>query len=109
MAGALYLVSGAIFPLAILPFPAQALGLLTPLTWWAAGTRAALFAGALDSVGGPGSMFEALAGHAAPTSLEVFTALLVTGALGTLAAVGVFRVSDRRAREYGLLDQTTGS
>lgn len=109
VAGALYLLSGAIFPLAVLPLPAQALGLLTPLTWWVAGTRAALFPGGFDSIGGAGSTFATLAGHPVPTSAEILAALLLTGALGTLAAIGVFRVSDRRAKEFGLLDQTTGS
>jgi hypothetical protein len=36
-------------------------------------------------------------------------ALLVTGAMATLAAVLVFRASVRRAKDRGLLDQTTGS
>jgi hypothetical protein len=36
-------------------------------------------------------------------------ALLGTGVLVTLAATGVFRVSERRAKDRGLLDQTTGS
>ena len=40
---------------------------------------------------------------------ESFTALLATGAVATLAAIAVFRTSDRRAKDRGLLDQTTGS
>ena len=43
-------------------------GLLTPLTWWIAGIREALFPGGPDSIGGPGSLFEALSGHANPTA-----------------------------------------
>jgi hypothetical protein len=35
--------------------------------------------------------------------------LLATGAVATLGAVAVFRASDRRAKDRGLLDQTTGS
>jgi hypothetical protein len=35
--------------------------------------------------------------------------LLATGAVATLAAVAVFRTSDRRAKDRGLYDQTTGS
>ena len=34
---------------------------------------------------------------------------LATGALVTLAATGVFRASERRAKDRGLLDRTTGS
>jgi len=56
-----------------------------------------------------GSLFADLFGRAAPSALEIVLALLVTGALVTLAATGVFRWSERRARDRGLLDQTTGS
>jgi len=35
--------------------------------------------------------------------------LLATGALVTLAATVIFRASERRAKDRGLLDQTTGS
>jgi ABC-2 type transport system permease protein len=109
VAGAMFLVTGAVFPLAVLPSPVQAIGLLAPLTWWMAGVRQALFPGGVSSVGGAGSLFEQLAGHPVPTPLETCLSLLATGALVTLAATGVFRWSERRARERGLLDQTTGS
>jgi ABC-2 type transport system permease protein len=109
VAGAMFLISGAVFPLAVLPPPIQALGLATPLTWWIAGVREALFPGSLSSVGGPGSLFEGLVGRASPEPLEIIAALLATGALVTLAATGIFRWSERRARDRGLLDQTTGS
>jgi hypothetical protein len=35
--------------------------------------------------------------------------LLATGAVVTLAAMLAFRVSDRRAKDKGLIDRTTGS
>jgi len=108
-AGALFLVTGAVFPLAVLPAPVQVVGLLTPLTWWIAGTREALFPGGPDSIGGPGSAFQALLGSAAPSTGEVVLALLVTGTLATLGALAVFRISDRRAKRAGLYDRTTGS
>jgi hypothetical protein len=50
-----------------------------------------------------------LTGAAAPTSAQIVLALLVTGAMATLAAGLVFRASVRRAKDRGLLDQTTGS
>jgi ABC-2 type transport system permease protein len=109
VAGALFLVSGAVFPLAVLPAPIQAIGLLTPLTWWIEGVREALFPGGLAAVGGSGSLFASLAGHERPHELLTFIALLATGAVATLAAIAVFRTSDRRAKDRGLLDQTTGS
>jgi ABC-2 type transport system permease protein len=108
-AGALFLVTGAVFPLAVLPPPVQLVGLATPLTWWIAGIREALFPGGPGSIGGPGSAFEGLAGHPQPTSAEIVVALLVTGTLATLAALAIFRISDRRAKRAGLYDRTTGS
>ena len=47
VAGALFLVSGAVFPLAVLPAVVQAIGMLTPLTWWIEGVRQSLFPGGL--------------------------------------------------------------
>jgi hypothetical protein len=40
---------------------------------------------------------------------QIVPALLVTGAMATLAAEVVYRATDRRAKDRGLLDQTTGS
>lgn len=109
VAGALFLITGAVFPLAVLPAPVQVLGLVTPLTWWIAGIREALFPAGVSSIGGPGSLFAELTGRPEPTAPEVVVALLVTGVVGTLAATAVFRLSERRAKDRGLLDQTTGS
>lgn len=109
VAGALFLVSGAIFPLAVLPTAVQAIGLATPLTWWLAAVRSALFPGSPDAIGGAGTLFEAVTGRLAPTTPELLLALLVTGAVSTLAALALFRVSDRRAKRAGMYDQTTGS
>jgi hypothetical protein len=50
-----------------------------------------------------------LTGTISPEPLVIVGALLGTGALVTLAAMGVFRVSEHRAKERGLLDRTTGS
>jgi ABC-2 type transport system permease protein len=107
--GALFLVSGVVFPLVVLPGAVQAVGLLTPLTWWIEGIRRSLFPGALTAIGGPGSLFTDLTGAASPTIAQIIFALLATGAVATLAAAVVFRASDRRAKDRGLLDQTTGS
>ena len=108
-AGALFLVTGAVFPLTVLPLPVQVIGLVTPLTWWIAGVREALFPGGPGSIGGPGSAFATIFGHPNPSSGEIVLALLVTGTVVTLAAVAVFRFSDRRAKRAGLYDRTTGS
>jgi ABC-2 type transport system permease protein len=108
-AGALFLVSGVVFPLAVLPGPVQAVSLVTPMTWWIEGVRRALFPGGITAIGGPGALFTQLTGLAGPTPAQIVGALLVTGAVATLAAVVAFRASDRRAKDRGLLDQTTGS
>jgi len=109
LAGALFLVSGVVFPLAVLPSALQAIGMATPLTWWIEGVRHAAFPDMPSSVGGAGSLWSTLTGTAAPDAATIIVALLGTGAVVTLAATGVFRVSERRAKDRGLLDQTTGS
>ncbi len=109
VAGAMFLVVGAIFPLAVLPTPLQAAGMLLPMTWWMAGVREALFPGPVTSIGGDGSLYSALTGRAAPGLLEMLIALLATTLLVTLAASLAFRWSERRAKDRGLIDQTTGS
>jgi hypothetical protein len=50
-----------------------------------------------------------MTGRPLPTDLDLIVALIVTGLVVTLAALLVFRISDRRARDRGLLDRTTGS
>jgi ABC-type polysaccharide/polyol phosphate export permease len=107
--GALFLISGAVFPILVLPAGVQALGLLTPLSWWIEGVRQSLFPGGITSIGGEGSLFQTLTGQLAPTPAQIAVALLVTGTVATLASIAVFRASDRRAKDRGLLDQTTGS
>jgi ABC-2 type transport system permease protein len=109
VAGALFLVSGAVFPLAVLPNPIQAIGLLMPLTWWIEGVREALFPGGTSGIGGTGSLWTSLTGTAAPDGPVIVLVLLVTGGLVTLAATGIFRASEHRAKDRGLLDRTTGS
>jgi ABC-2 type transport system permease protein len=109
VAGALVLVSGVVFPLSVLPSIVQLIGVATPLTWWIEGVRDALFPGGVSGLGGSGSAFTVWTGSNAPDAITIVAALLVTGAVTTLVATAVFRVSDRRAKDRGLLDQTTGS
>jgi ABC-2 type transport system permease protein len=108
-AGAMFLVTGVVFPLAILPDPVEALGLLNPITWWVEGVRRAIVPTGPSSIGGTGSLWTNVTGTPAPDGAQVLVALLLTGALVTLAATAIFRSSERRARDRGLLDRTTGS
>ncbi len=109
LAGALFLLTGAVFPLLVLPAPIQVVGWLLPITWWIEGVRVALFGEGVSGIGGAGSAFAELTGRLRPDTGEILIALLVTGALITLASIVGFRISLHRAKDRGLLDQTTGS
>ena len=108
-AGALFLITGVVFPLAVLPYALQALGLVNPVTWWVAGVRLAVLPDGPTSIGGEGSLWTAVTGTVAPDAATIVIALFVTGAVATLAATAIFRSSERHARNLGLLDRTTGS
>jgi len=108
-AGALFLVSGSVFPVAILPTALQAVAMLNPLAWFVDGARRAFDPTAPSSLGGAGSLLQSLTGDLQPSAGLTIVALLATGAVVTLAAAVVFRLSSRRAKERGLLDRTTGS
>jgi ABC-2 type transport system permease protein len=109
VAGSMFLLVGAVFPLSVLPGPIQALGLALPLTWWLEGVRRALFPDGVTGVGGEGSLYSQWLGQAAPDGATILLALLLTTLLGTLAAAAAFAFSERRAKDRGLIDQTTGS
>jgi ABC-2 type transport system permease protein len=107
--GALFLVSGVVFPLSALPGPVQAVGLLTPLSWWIEGVRHSVMPGGISGIGGPGTIYTSLTGMSSPSSAEILVGLTFTAAVAVLAGVIAFRTSERRARDRGLLDVTTGS
>ena len=107
--GAMFLVSGVVFPLAVLPRSLEALGLVNPITWWVAGVRRAMLPDGPSSIGGAGTLWTAVTGSAAPDPMTIVGALFLTGAVTTLVATALFRGSERRARDRGLLDRTTGS
>jgi ABC-2 type transport system permease protein len=109
LAGALFLISGAVFPLAILPSVLQGVGLVVPLTWWIEGTRQALFPDGLSAIGGEGSVWLSVTGTFEPDPMAILVALFATGLVGTLAGMLAFRASERRAKDRGLIDITTGS
>jgi ABC-type polysaccharide/polyol phosphate export permease len=109
VAGALFLIVGAVFPIAVLPPFAQALGYLVPLTWWLEGIRQGLHPGSVSGIGGTGSLWMQLTGTTGPDRMAILAALLATTAVTTLAALGAYRWSEHRAKERGLLDLTTGS
>lgn len=93
-AAALYLFSGAIFPISILPAWLQPIGFILPVTYWLELVRRALLgpaAAAFPTLAAlnDGQLFAILAGLT-----------LVFGAL----ASGLYRYFDWRARELGMID-----
>jgi len=97
IAGALYLVSGAIFPIDILPTILHPIAYLSPTTWWLEASRRGLLGhGSPGAIGG-------LSDEVVMLILFVSTAVVIPVAL---AAFAWFM---RRARRAGLLDMITGS
>jgi ABC-2 type transport system permease protein len=97
IAGALYLVSGAVFPIDILPSFLQPLAYAFPTTWWLEASRRGLL-----SHGAPGTM-------AGMSDAAVIAALVVSTAILAPLAYLAFNWFIRRARQAGLLDMVTGS
>ena len=97
IAGALYLISGAIFPIDILPSVLHPIAYATPTTWWLEASRRGLL-----GHGAPGAMGDLSDG-------TVMLVLVVTTTVALPLALGLFAWFMRRARQQGLLDMTTGS
>jgi ABC-2 type transport system permease protein len=97
VAGALYLFSGAIFPLDVLPPLLRPIGYIMPITYWLELLRRSL-------VGSVAQAFPTLSNLDNLQLLGILLGLtLVFGLLSTL----VFRWCDRQARERGLIDMVT--
>jgi ABC-2 type transport system permease protein len=97
VAGALYVFSGAIFPLEVLPAWLRPVGFAMPITYWLELLRRSL-------VGEVAQAFPTLAGF---SNLQLLGILLGLAAAFALVTVVVFRWADHRARERGLLDMTS--
>ena len=97
IAGALYLVSGAIFPVDVLPAAVQPIAYAMPTTWWLEASRRGLL-----GHGSPGAIGEI------PDPL-VLLFLFVSTAIAVPLSLAAFAWFMRRARQAGLLDMTTGS
>jgi ABC-2 type transport system permease protein len=96
-AAALFLFSGAIFPIDLLPAWLRPLGFAMPLTYWLELLRRSL-------IGRVAEAFPTLAGF---SDLQLFGILAgLTIAFSGLAFL-VFRLCDHRARERGLIDWST--
>jgi ABC-2 type transport system permease protein len=97
VAGALFLFSGAIFPLEVLPAFLRPIGYAIPITYWLELLRRAL-------VGEVAQAFPTLT-HL--NNGQLIAILLGLTAVFSVLGLAVFHACDRRAREYGLIDVTT--
>jgi ABC-2 type transport system permease protein len=97
IAGALYLVSGAIFPVDILPAFLHPIAYASPTTWWLEASRRGLL-----GHGSPGALGEISDG-------AVMLFLIVSTAIAIPVALAAFGWFMQRARRAGLLDMVTGS
>ena len=97
VAGALYLFSGAIFPLEVLPAWLRPVGFAMPITYWLELMRRSLI----------GEVAEAFPTLAKFTNLELLGILAGLTVLFGIIAVFVFKRCDYLARERGMIDRTT--
>jgi ABC-2 type transport system permease protein len=97
IAGALYLVSGAIFPIDVLPSFFHPIAYASPTTWWLEASRRGLLGH--GSPGAIGGLSDGL----------VMLLLLVSTAIVLPVAIAAFRWFIHRARQSGILDMVTGS
>ena len=97
IAGALYLISGAIFPIDVLPSIVHPIAYASPTTWWLEASRRGLL-----GHGSPGDI-------GALSDGTVMLYLVLSTAIAVPIALAAFAWFMKRAREAGLLDMTTGS
>ena len=99
VAGALYLLCGAIFPIDVLPVWLRFLSYFLPLTYWMESLRRAVLGSEVSKGISP-----SLAGLGDGQLLLI---LLGTTLLNGVISIYFFGWSEHRAREKGLLDMTT--
>jgi ABC-2 type transport system permease protein len=97
VSGVLFIFSGAIYPLEVLPKWLQPVGFAIPITYWLELMRRSL-------IGNVAQAFPTLARF---SHMELLAILIGLSVLFGTISVFVFRVCDRRARERGLIDRTT--
>lgn len=97
VAAALYLFSGAIFPLEVLPTWLRPIGFAMPITYWLELMRRSL-------IGNVAEVFPTLANFSNGQLLGILLGLTI---LFGLASIFTFRWCDHLARERGLIDRVT--
>ena len=97
IAGALYLISGAIFPIDVLPSWLHPIAYAFPTTWWLEASRRGLL-----GHGSPGEI-----GTVSDGMVMLF--LVISTAVVIPLSLAAFAWFMKRARQAGLLDMVTGS
>ena len=96
VAGALYLFSGAIFPLSVLPKFLQPLGYVMPISYWLELIRRAMVGGVAQDF----PMFQGI------SNIYLLFILIGLSILFGFISVFAWKKFDWQARERGLIDQT---
>jgi ABC-2 type transport system permease protein len=97
VSGVLFLFSGAIYPLDVLPRWLQPIGFAMPITYWLELVRRSL-------IGNVAQVFPTLARF---SDLQLLGILVGLSLAFGIASIFIFRICDHRARERGLIDRTT--
>lgn len=97
VSGALFLFSGAIFPLEVLPVWLRPVGFIIPVSYWLELLRRALI----------GNVAQAFPTFTALSNLQLLGILIGLAVVFGVASVFIFRLCDHAAREGGLIDLTT--
>lgn len=97
VASALYLFSGAVFPLEVLPSSLRWIGFINPVTYWLELLRRSLV----------GQIAQAFPTLSSLSNLQILWVLLGLTVIFTILASFSFRWCENRARERGLLDVVT--
>ncbi|MEN6434210.1 MAG: ABC transporter permease [Anaerolineaceae bacterium] len=97
VAGGLFLFSGAIFPLSVLPVAIRWIGYVLPISYWLELMRRAM-------VGNVAAAFPTFSNL---SNSEIMIILIIMTIVFAIASSLIFNRLDHRARERGLIDQTT--
>lgn len=97
VAGALYLFSGAIFPLDVLPVWLRPVGFAMPITYWLELMRRSLI----------GDVAQAFPSLSRFSNLQLIGILAGLSIIFGIASGFIFRFCDSRARERGLIDRVS--
>ncbi|MFN2215332.1 MAG: ABC transporter permease, partial [Anaerolineales bacterium] len=97
VAGALFLFSGAIFPLEVLPTWLRPVGYAMPITYWLELLRRSMI----------GQVAEAFPTLVNFNNLQLIGILVGLSIVFAILAAIAFKLCDHRAREKGLIDRVT--